>query len=842
MPEGAAIKTVKRGRLAQRRKAIGLTQEQLAEQLGVERTTVVRWERGETQPQPWIRPKLAQALGVSADRLEELLASGDPQVSPQDGAAAVPRQLPAAVAAFTGRADELAALNEVLLGPKNAITAVISAVSGTAGVGKTALALHWAHDAAGHFPDGQLYVNLRGYDPGQPMLAADALASFLDAIGVPGRDIPPSESDRAARYRSLLAGKRMLIVLDNAGTVEQVRPLLPGHPECRVVVTSRASLAGLVARDGARRLDLDLLPLSDAVALLRELIGARVDAQTGTAATLAEQCARLPLALRVAAELAATRPDVPLIDLVAELSDQQQRLDLLSTGGDPYTVVRSVFSWSYEQLDYGTASTFRLAGLHPGQDFDSYAAAALTGSELDHTHDRLGALTRAHLIQASAADRYGMHDLLRAYALEQAADAEGDDSCHEAMTRLFDYYLAAAATAMERLYPADAYARPPIWRAASAVPAMAGDADARGWLDRERANLVALVVHCTDHGWPEHATGLAATLFRYLMDGSHLAEAHTIYSYALQAARRSGDQAAEAAALNGLGGTCFANGRIRDAADCYQAALERYRQCRDHLGQARALANLGVIDLRRHLPESAGDYLRQAIAAFEDAGDRISAARGLVHLAEAETMVGSYDQAAEHLQRALAVFRAAKLEFAEAEALENMGSLSFYRGQLTQASDWYRQSLAIHRRIRHPVGIANGAFFLGRISLLQGEYEQANDYLRQALALYTEIGDQYGQISTLRKLAESLHGVDQAHAARAELETAIRLAAETGDTYHQAGAHRDLAESHYSADQDAQARHHWQQALALYTELGVPEAAEVRARLTDLDENGQAGA
>jgi hypothetical protein len=257
---------------------------------------------------------------------------------------------------------------------------VISAVCGTAGVGKTALVVHWAHRVRDAFVDGQLYVNLRGHDPDQPLPAADALAGFLSALGVAGQDIPLEVEARATRYRTEITDRRMLVVLDNAGTVEQVRPLLPGTRSCPVLVTSRDNLAGLVALHGAHRLDLDLLPLPDALALLRRLIGGRVDAEPDAAAALAGLCARLPLALRVAAELASTRPSTPLAELVGELADQQQRLDLLDAGGDPRAAVSGVFSWSYRQLPADAARVFRLLGLHPGPDCDSYTAAALTGT------------------------------------------------------------------------------------------------------------------------------------------------------------------------------------------------------------------------------------------------------------------------------------------------------------------------------------------------------------------------------------------------------------------------------------------------------------------------------
>ena len=321
----------------------------------------------------------------------------------QGNAAAVPRELPGVPAEFTGRERELAALTGLLnvAGRRGPGTVVISAVSGPAGVGKTALAVYWAHQVADQFPDGQLYASLRGYDPGPPMTAADALAGFLRALGVAGPDIPAGQDERARRYRSLVAGRRMLIVLDNARSAEQVRPLLPGTHSCLTIVTSRRSLAGLVAREGATRLDVDLLPLDDAISLLKSLIGARVDADPDAAAALAGQCARLPLALRVAAERAATRPAAPLADLVDELADQQQRLDCLDADGDRRSAIREVFSWSCRQLDADTRRAFRLAGLHPGAELDRFALAALTGCPPGWAGRALESLVRAAGVRAA---------------------------------------------------------------------------------------------------------------------------------------------------------------------------------------------------------------------------------------------------------------------------------------------------------------------------------------------------------------------------------------------------------------------------------------------------------
>jgi DNA-binding SARP family transcriptional activator len=347
---------------------------------------------------------------------------------------AVPAQLPADVAAFTGRQEELSQLDTLLLTTQQAATGTqpavtVAALSGTAGVGKTALAIRWAHRARSRFPDGQLYVDLRGYDPEQPVPPADALAGFLDALGVPGQDMPRSVNDRAARYRTETAGRRMLVLLDNAASVDQIRPLLPGAATCFVLVTSRHSLPGLVARHGAVRLDLDLLPLADALALLGTLLPGRVSAEPGAAATLAEQCARLPLALRVAAELAAARPAATLSQIVAELADQRRRLDLLDAGGDPYTAVRTVFSWSYRNLPATAAEAFLLLGTHPVTDLDPPQAAEVIRTSVDGARQVLDLLASVHLIQHTPprpadTDRYRMHDLLRAYATHLAS-AEG---------------------------------------------------------------------------------------------------------------------------------------------------------------------------------------------------------------------------------------------------------------------------------------------------------------------------------------------------------------------------------------------------------------------------------
>ena len=340
------------GRQAEALAAFADARRVLAGELGIEPGTELRQLHARilaADPALDVAPDHEKQQTARDDAAEQAQSPGElpPGAAAGERPRPAPAQLPADVAAFTGRAGNWPRLT---CRPTPSPAVAITVVSGTAGVGKTALAVRWARQAAGWFPDGQLYVNLRGYDPGQPVPPADALAGFLRALGMAGQQIPPGDDERAAAYRSLLDGRRMLVLLDNAASVEQVRPLLPGCPSCLVLVTSRDSLAGLVARHGARRIDLDILPQSDALGLLRALIGDRVDAEPDAAAALAAQCARLPLALRVAAELAAGSQESSLAELAGELADEQRRLDLLDAGGDARTAIRGVFSWSYRHL------------------------------------------------------------------------------------------------------------------------------------------------------------------------------------------------------------------------------------------------------------------------------------------------------------------------------------------------------------------------------------------------------------------------------------------------------------------------------------------------------------
>jgi DNA-binding SARP family transcriptional activator/tetratricopeptide (TPR) repeat protein len=789
--------------------------------------------------------QLGAEPGAELRDLHQRVLTADPTLAappaqPTASEAVRPRELPAPVAHFAGRADELAALTGLLdrSSKQTPGLTVISAIGGTAGVGKTALAVYWAHQVADRFPDGQLYVNLRGYDPDRPMTAADVLAGFLRALGVPGQDIPAEEAERAARYRSLLSERRMLIVLDNARSVEQVRPLLPGSPSCAVLVTSRDSLAGLVARDGALRLDLDLLPPAEAVGLLRALIGIRVDDDPHAAAALAAQCCRLPLALRIAAELAVGRSGVPLAELTGELADQHRRLDLLDADGDARTAVRAVFSWSYRSLDDGAARAFRLAGLHPGNDFDAYAVAALTAATLDQTRRALDELARAHLIQPARPGRHGMHDLLRAYARELADAHEGKSEQHAALTRLFDYYLYTAATAMDALVPAERHRRPRILPPDTPVPSVADAAAARAWLDRERATLGAVTAHMAEYGWPTHATRLATTLYRYLDSGGHYPEAMLIYGHARRAAADTGDQAAEANALTNLGVFYQEQGHYEEAISRFRQALTLSRQTGDPADEGRALGNLGITYSLQGRYDQAAGYYQQALALFRQTGNQPGEIAALLNLGDIDTQRGHYPQATERLERALALSRDTAHPYSEARALVMLGLVDLRLGRYQQAVGRLQPALTWSRETGDRACETVILNYLGLAELRLDRYQQAAASIGRALSLSRETGDRENEAEALNSLGEVLRATGHDDQARAQHGAALGLASEIGHRAEQARAHHGLGDVYHSGGQADKARRHWREALDLYAQLGAPEAGEVRARLAAAERDG----
>ena len=822
----------KRQRLAQRRRALGLTQEALAELLTVQRSTVARWERGETEPLPWFRPRLARALKVSADELENLLGR-------DDGAVASPRQLPAAAADFTGRQAELEVLSQILdaVGARAPGTVVISAIGGMAGVGKTALALHWAHQVAGRFPDGQLYVNLRGFDPsGTPAAPGEAIRGFLHGLGVPPERVPPTPDAQAALYRSLMARRRMLVVLDNAREEQQVRPLLPASPSSLVLITSRSELAGLAAADGAGLLSLDILPELEARQLLAGRIGqARAVAEPDAVAEIASLCGCLPLALAVAAARAAARPVLPLAALAAKLRDTRSRLDALDAG-DPAASVRAVFSWSYDDLDAGSARAFRLVGLHPGPDFDTYNLAALTGNTPEQAHRVLDTLARAHLIQATAAGRYGMHDLLRAYARERARAVDSQDEQDAALARLFDHSLYSVASA---LMPACAPALgprpdPPGPPADAPVQPLDRPDAALDLIEAQRPTLVAIATHTARHGWPGSSL-LAPLMLRDLDVGGYSPDANAIGGNDRGAARQAGGRGAEATALYYLAGIDWRHDRYEQAESRLHDALALYRDAGDPEGTARALAGLGQVEYERGSYEEAGSLLQQAIDMHRENGAQASEAVALCKLGNVHERQGHYQDAEASYRRALAMFREAGNARGEAVALDRLGVIELRHGHFDRAAAHHHRALTLFRENHDVMNETVVLAHLGHLELRRGNLGQAITRLRAATELERALYQLPEATETLNNLGRALLANGQPGPGQAEHSAALGLARQIGDKHEEARAHDGLGDCQHASGETGSARDHWQQALALYAELELPEAGETRAKIAAVD-------
>jgi tetratricopeptide (TPR) repeat protein/DNA-binding XRE family transcriptional regulator len=835
-------------RLRACRRAVRLSQQELAERSGLTVRTISNLERGRTKwPYRDSLYRLADALELrDTARAEFIAAAGrrlDPAAPPGgprpgggegrrgDRGRGVPRHLPAPVPAFVGRQAQLAALSQVLHEPGG--TAVITAIGGTAGVGKTALAVQWAHQVAAEFPDGQLFVNLRGFDPsGAPVTSAEALRQLLDALQIPADRIPQTVEGQLGLYRSLLAGKRMLVVLDNAHDVTQVRPLLPGSPTCRVIVTSRHQLTSLAAIEAASPLTLDVLTGAEARQLLQQRLGAdRLAADPDAVAQIISSCAHLPLALSIIAARAAMWPDLTLTEIAADLAAHPD-LDAFTDSEDPAADVRAAFSWSYRQLDPGSARVFRLAGLHPGPGLERYAVAALTGTPVPQAARMLDVLARACMIQPAGPGRYGMHDLLRGYAREQAASQDGEADRHTALTGLFDHYLHTATAAMDAAFPTRRR-QPTIATPAGPVPVVTGPA-APAWLAAEQPNLVAVAAYAAEHGWPGHAIGLAATLSRYLDTTGRYPEAITMHTHACHAARLAGDRSAEASALIALGLVDGHQGRYRQATEHLERALSVYRETGDLTGQGRALNYLGLLALRQGRYQQAVGQLEQTLALYRSAGERTGEAHALSNLGVIDLLQGRYQQAAGRQRQALALFRTVSERDGEATVLRRLGHVSLRQGRHQQAASQLQRALTKFRVVGDRQGEASVLAFLGLTSLRQGRYRQADSRLQQALAHYREMDDPTGQAETLNFLGELLLATGRPAAARAEYTSAAALAAQVGDRYEQARAHDGLASACQASGVLAQARRHWQEALTLYTELGAPEADRIRAQLAQL--------
>jgi DNA-binding SARP family transcriptional activator len=677
------------------------------------------------------------ALDLPPQRLPE--ASTTP-AAPASVQTPVPRQLPTGLPDFTGRAAQLAQLDS-LLGddrpPSHAV--VITAIAGMGGVGKTALAVHWAHRVAGEFPDGQLFADLRGYAQSPPREPGDVLAAFLRALGMPPDQVPVDVDEAAAHYRSLVAGKRMLIVLDNARSAEQVRPLLPGGASCLLLVTSRDQLSGLTAHHGAGRLALDRLDVAECHALLVRILGERRVADEHAAAMdLIDLCAQLPLALRLAAAGLAAEPGRPLAAVVAELS-QGDRLARIDVDSEPAGSLRAAFDLSYERLGAPGQRAFRLAGLAPGPDFSADALAALAGVSIREAHRLLGRLVAGHLLEVRAPGRYAFHDLLRLYATQVLDPGERA----AATTRLSSWYFHTAAAAVAAAFPhvvrlpATASPAPPE---SPDVPAAAFDNRdaAAAWLEAERVCLAAAVQAAAE---PGAATGVPAWLLVDVLRSFYFFRRHpgdwiTAGQLALTAARDAGSRGGEAAAELSLAQAfrCVsdypaarAHG-TRAAALCHEVAWPE--------GEAVAYNELAVVEFEQGRYRAGAELQERAVVIDRQVGNREYEARHQLNIGSARLYLGQLALAADRFERTVEIATETGSPQLRSAALSNLAEVYRWQGRLDRAGQCLDQALSIQQAARYDsallVTTANLANLHGDLADVHGDPAHVEEAQRHA--------------------------------------------------------------------------------------------------------------
>jgi tetratricopeptide (TPR) repeat protein/DNA-binding SARP family transcriptional activator len=815
-----------------------------------------------------VRRLLAEELGTDPGhelrRLHRLILTADPALEPPTAALPpppVPRHLPAPPQQFTGRARELATLE----GAPDGSTVVIGAIDGMAGVGKTALALQVAHRLAGRYPDGQLFVDLHGYTAGMaPVAPGDALERLLRALGVAGEQIPADLDGRSALYRSRLAGKRFLIMLDNAASETQVAPLLPGGQGCLALITSRRRLIGL---DHTYDVPLDSLPLADAITLFvrsagEQLLAGRSHDQV---AEVVELCGRLPLAVRIVAARLRAHPVWTVGHLVERLRDQQHRLTELAAGERSVTAALDL---SYHQLAQAARRMYRLLGLHPGPDIDSYAAAALGGVTIAEAASLLDELLEASLLQEPRPGRHRFHDLTRAHAASTGRLAPAPDR-HAALGRLRDYYRYTASLAIDACYPYERERHPRIAPVDAPTPVLSGQARAAAWLDIELPNLLAVVRDGAETGWHRHTLDLSAIIHRHLRTRGHLTDAENVHTVALTAARVAGVPADEAVALNHLAEVRLLQGRYEQALGDYRRASMVASGATRPAVELDTLLGLGQIHRVRGEYQPAISYfgrvLRLARAtghraveletlrgmgevhrlqgrhkqAIEDLGLSLEIARVLGHrtgelyalngLAGVHWLEGRYDQAFEHYQQALEIARTIGHRLGTLDPLRGLGNLHQLQGRHEQARRHFEQALETARITGHRAGELNALAGLGDIHRLQRRYDEAADCYQRAVDIAREVDNRNWQFEALQGLGRLRHATGHPESALAHHQRALDLAADLGQPADQARAHDGLARAHRALRQLGPAREHWRCALDILADLGIDHTEDEEA-------------
>ncbi|GIH04403.1 SARP family transcriptional regulator [Rhizocola hellebori] len=781
------------------------------------------------------RQLLADELGIDPDpqlqRLHQQMLRNDPLL---DAPSAQPtgggrRFLPHGPADFVGRQDYLRWLDAK---SANATPVLVTAIAGIGGVGKTALALHWAHREHGRFPDGQLYVNLRGYDPGPPMRVMDALGHLLRCLGLSPQDLPVTLDDTVARYRAVLADKRVLVVLDNANTAEQVRPLLPSSPGSLALITSRDKLSGLIAREGAVRLTLDLMSPEESRELLRRIVGdARIDEDAAAADRLLVLCGGLPLALRIAAAQLTDRPDLRLADYVAKLTREGPVTGLALEGDETYAV-RAILDGSYEALPIEAQRVFRLFAAAPGSDLSAESIAALTQRAVSEVLTTLDILTGAHLVYAEAG-RYSLHDLVREYVeLRARQDPQEVDA---AWRSLAGYQMRASKLALSFMVGGKPYEPEP-----GLTPQITSAGSAVAWLEAEQGNLSASVVAATAAGDRELMREVAQPLWRYFFFAGRVGDWAATFESALEAAQHLGERHPIRVDILSLLGSAYAVGGRHDLAvavltDCVEAR----QALGDRDGETKARINLAISYERQGLYPEAMVQMESALASCQHSEDRTLEMLLLGgNMPVALNKMGEHARARDCLLKGVALADQVGSEFEILRAKQNLGDTYVLLGQPEVALPLLQESMELAQKIGNARTVAIAMATIADALRGLGDFKAAVEMAERAYDSIRVMGHQTTECELLNALACNQLAAGQIEEARRSYETAQELAVATGSAHERARALVGLARLTGASDPET-AKEHLTEALPLLA-ASPKEAEEARRLLAALTDHRSA--